>query len=139
MKLEHLEIYQLAFIANKSSQMVSKLFEQSVHLQIPDWRIIALLLDEDFLSFKEVVERSGMEKSRVSRAHVRLQKAGLIQIAEGPFDKRMILLKLTSKGKEALELVFPKVNDFNNQVLAVLSEEEKAQLKVILTKIRHQF
>jgi DNA-binding MarR family transcriptional regulator len=139
MKLEHLEIYQLAFIANKSSQMVSKLFEQSVHLQIPDWRIIALLLDEDFLSFKEVVERSGMEKSRVSRAHVRLQKAGLIQIAEGPFDKRMILLKLTTKGKEALELVFPKVNDFNNQILAVLLEEEKAQLKVILTKIRHQF
>jgi DNA-binding MarR family transcriptional regulator len=139
MKLEHLEIYQLAFIANKSSQTVSKLFEQSVHLQIPDWRIIALLLDEDFLSFKEVVERSGMEKSRVSRAHVRLQKAGLIQIAEGPFDKRMILLKLTTKGKEVLELVFPKVNDFNNQVLEVLSEEEKTQLKVILAKIKTQF
>jgi DNA-binding transcriptional regulator GbsR (MarR family) len=65
-------------------------------LQVTDWCIIALLVGEDYLSFKEVVERTGMDKSRISRAHVCLQKAGLVLVAEGTFDKRTIVIAIAN-------------------------------------------
>ena len=137
-KLEFLEIYQLAVIANRSSRNVAQLFEQSFNLQVTDWRVIALLVGEDYLSFKDIVERTGMEKSRISRAHVRLQKAGLILVAEGPFDKRTLVMKLTPKGIEIMQELLPKALSFNNWLLEVLSVEEKGNLELILKKIRQR-
>ena len=137
-KLEFLEIYQLAVIANRSSQRVAQLFEQSFHLQVTDWRIIALLVGESFLSFKEIVERTGMDKSRVSRGHVRLQKAGLIQVAEGPFDKRTLVMKLSPKGQEILQVVLPKANQLNEWLLEALTQEERTQFESILRKLKER-
>jgi DNA-binding MarR family transcriptional regulator len=137
-KLEFLEIYQLAVIANRSSQRVAQLFEQSFHLQVTDWRIIALLVGESFLSFKEIVERTGMDKSRVSRGHVRLQKAGLIQVAEGPFDKRTLVMKLSPKGQEILQVVLPKANQLNEWLLEALTQEERIHLESILQKLKER-
>jgi DNA-binding MarR family transcriptional regulator len=137
-KLEFLEIYQLALIANRSSRHVAQLFEQSFSLQVTDWRVIALLVGEDYLPFKDIVERTGMEKSRISRAHVRLQKAGLIQVAEGPFDKRTLVIKLTPKGTEVMQKLLPQANTFNNWLLEALSEEEKNSFNSILMKLRER-
>ncbi|MEN9610614.1 MAG: hypothetical protein RLZZ628_1428 [Bacteroidota bacterium] len=137
-KLEFLEIYQLAVIANRSSQRVAQLFEQSFHLQVTDWRIIALLVGESFLSFKEIVERTGMDKSRVSRGHMRLQKAGLIQVAEGPFDKRTLVMKLSPKGQEILQVVLPKANQLNEWLLEALTQEERIHLESILQKLKER-
>jgi DNA-binding MarR family transcriptional regulator len=136
--LENLEVYQLAFVANVASQKVTALFEQDFELNVTDWRVLALLINVEYLSFKEILERTGMDKSRVSRAHVRLKKVGLIQVAEGPFDKRTLLMKLTPKGNEILQIVLPKINDFNENLLSVLTEEEKTSLKKILEKIKKQ-
>ena len=135
-KLEFLEIYQLALVANRSSRSVAALFEQSFNLQVTDWRVIALLVGEDYLSFKEIVERTGMDKSRISRAHVRLQKAELIQVAEGPFDKRTLVMKLTPKGQEMMQALLPKALSFNKWLLDILTEDEKGSLELILTKLR---
>lgn len=137
-KLEFLEIYQLAVIANRSSRHVAQLFEQSFSLQVTDWRVIALLVGEDYLPFKDIVERTGMDKSRISRAHVRLQKAGLIQVAEGPFDKRTLVMKLTPKGSEVMQKLLPQAHTFNNWLLEVLNPEEKSSFNAILTKLRER-
>ena len=137
-KLENLEIYQLAFIGNKSSRNVMQFFEKNFNLQLVDWRIIALLVGEDYLSFKELVERSGMDKSRISRAHVRMQKAGLVQVAEGPFDKRTLVMKLTPEGEKIMNELKPKVQEFNQWLLETLSEEEKAIFSEVLVKLKQR-
>ena len=133
--IEFLEAYQLAAIGHRASSSVAELFSDGFDLQVPDWRILVLLLGVDFMSFKEVVEHTGMEKSRVSRAHVRLQKAGLVVVSKGPFDNRTLVMKLTSKGEDICTATLPKVRERNEWLLEILTPEEKLALSKILKKL----
>jgi DNA-binding MarR family transcriptional regulator len=134
-QIEFLESYQLAAIGHMASGQMASLFDDGFGLQVPDWRILVLLVEVDYLSFKEVVEHTGMEKSRVSRAHARLQKAGLIQVSKGPFDNRTLVMKLTPKGQKVCEAALPKVRERNEALLEALSMEERALLTSILSKL----
>ena len=134
-QIEQLETYQLAAIGHRTSRSVSELFSEDFGLQVPDWRILVILSGVDFLSFKEVVERTGMDKSRVSRAHVRLQKAGLVLVSKGPFDNRTLVMKLSTKGENVCKLLIPKIEERNQWLLNALSTEEQASFATILEKL----
>jgi DNA-binding MarR family transcriptional regulator len=134
-QIEFLEAYQLAAIGHRASSNIAGFFSDGFDLQVPDWRILVLLTGVDFMSFKDVVEHTGMEKSRVSRAHLRLQKAGLVLVSKGPFDNRTLVMKLTAKGENICQAALPKVRERNNWLLDPLTDAEKKMLAGILKKL----
>ena len=77
-RLEDFIPYKLAVVANRVSQSIGHLFETQFNLQMPEWRILMALYAYKDLVFAELVERTSMDKARVSRATRRLVDLALI-------------------------------------------------------------
>lgn len=134
-KLEDFIPYKLSVVANRVSQSIGRLFETRFNIQIPEWRIIMALYAYGDLVFYEVVDRTSMDKARVSRAQRRLVDLGLVQTYGDPDDGRKVILSLTPAGVKICENILPEAAKREAWFLAVLDEQEHRQLDVILDKL----
>jgi len=134
-KLDDFIPYKLAVVANRVSQSIGKLFETRFNIQIPEWRIIMALYSYGDLVFHEVVDRTSMDKARVSRAQRRMVDLGMIRTYGHPADGRKVILSLTPAGRKICENILPEAAEREAWFLAVLDEHEHLQLDVILDKL----
>jgi DNA-binding MarR family transcriptional regulator len=134
-KLEDFIPYKLSVVANRVSQSIGRLFETQFNIQMPEWRIMMALYAYDDLVFNEVVERTSMDKARVSRAQRRLVDLGLIDSVNDPTDGRKVILSLTGKGEKMCREILPQAAKREAWYLAALDDLEHHQLDVILDKL----
>jgi DNA-binding MarR family transcriptional regulator len=127
--------YKLAVVANRVSQSVGHLFETQFNLQMPEWRILMVLYAYGALIFNEVVDRTSMDKARVSRAQRRLVDLNMIKTSDDPTDGRRLILALTPTGVKRCADILPEAAAREAWFLASLSDEEQKQLDVILDKL----
>jgi DNA-binding MarR family transcriptional regulator len=127
--------HKLAVVANRVSQSVGHLFETQFNLQIPEWRILMALYAYGALIFNEVVDRTSMDKARVSRAQKRLVDLNMIKATDDPTDGRRLILALTPTGVKRCADILPEAAAREAWFLAALSDEEQKQLDVILDKL----
>lgn len=134
-RLEDFIPYKLSVVANRVSQSIGRLFETEFNIQMPEWRIIMALYAYGDLVFHEVVERTSMDKARVSRAQRRLVDLGMIRTRDDPSDGRKVILSLAPAGAKICEAILPEAARREAWFLAVLDEHEHRQLDVILDKL----
>ena len=134
-RLDEFIPYKLAVVANRLSQSIGQLFESEFDIQIPEWRILMALYAYGSLVFNEVVDRTSMDKARVSRAQKRLADVGLIATTSDPGDRRKLILALTAKGRKMCTDILPKAAEREHWFLQVLTHAEHRQLDVILDKL----
>jgi DNA-binding MarR family transcriptional regulator len=134
-KLEDFIPFKLAVVANRVSQSIGRLFESRFNIRVPEWRILMALYAYDDLVFNEVVERTSMDKARVSRAQHRLVDLGLINSVDDPSDGRKVILSLTRKGERMCGDILPHAAEREAWYLGALNREEHRQLDVILDKL----
>lgn len=134
-KLEDFLPHKLAVVANRVSQSIGRLFETRFNIQIPEWRILMALYAYGDLVFNEVVERTSMDKARVSRAQRRLVDLGMIETFGDPEDGRKVILSLTLTGADMCEAILPEAAKREAWFLAALDAEEHRQLDIILDKL----
>ena len=127
--------YKLAVVANRVSQSVAHVFETQFNLQIPEWRILMALYAYGALVFNEVVDRTSMDKARVSRAQRRLVDLNMIKTADDPVDGRRLILALTPTGVKRCADIMPEAAAREAWFLAALTDEEQKHLDVILNKL----
>ena len=127
--------YTLSVVANRVSQSIGRLFETKYNIQIPEWRICMALYAYGDLVFNEVVERTSMDKARVSRAQRRLADLGMIQTRDDPADGRKLILSLTPVGAKLCENILPEVAQREAWFLAALDADEHRALDLILDKL----
>jgi DNA-binding MarR family transcriptional regulator len=133
--LEDFIPYKLAVVANRVSQSIGHLFETQFNLQMPEWRILMALYAYGDLAFNEVVDRTSMDKARVSRAQRRLVDLNMIQTADDPSDGRRLFLSLTPTGAKRCAEILPAAAEREAWYLAALDDDEHRQLDVILDKL----
>jgi DNA-binding MarR family transcriptional regulator len=134
-KLEDFIPFKLAVIANRVSQSIGHLFETKFNLQIPEWRILMVLYAYKSLVFNEVVERTSMDKARVSRAQRRLVDLNMIKTAVDPMDGRRLILSLTPVGAKRCAEILPAAAEREAWYLSALDDNEHKQLDIILDKL----
>jgi DNA-binding MarR family transcriptional regulator len=134
-KLEDFIPYKLAVVANRVSQSIGRLFETQFNIQVPEWRILMALYAYDDLVFNEVVDRTSMDKARVSRAQRRLVDLDLINSVIDPLDGRKVILSLTTKGEKMCADILPEAAEREAWYLSALEDHEHRQLDVILDKL----
>jgi len=134
-KLEDFIPYKLSVVANRVSQSIGKIFETQFNIQVPEWRIMMALYAYDDLVFNEVVERTSMDKARVSRAQRRLVDLQLITSVNDPTDGRKVILALTPKGEKMCGDILPEAAKREAWYLDALDDDEHKQLDVILDKL----
>ncbi len=112
--------YQLNVAADRVSRRLARLYGAESGISMPEWRVLAHLLQSGSVSVKDIHERVDMEKSKVSRAATRLEEAGLVEKREHEEDRRLVSLSLTAAGKDLMRRLVEIADAFQAELEAEL-------------------
>ena len=93
------------------------------------YAVLYCLWENDKRSPKEIAERIKLENSTISGILERMEKKGLIQRSISKEDRRFIQVLLTEKGASLEKDVLSAVEEVNDEVMSVFSEDECESLK----------
>jgi len=127
--------YRLSVVTEAVSGLFATHYQQRFGLSIPEWRVVAVVGQHGTASTQEVIERTGMDRVRVSRAVIRLADKGLLQRQPHPRDQRAQMLRLSRKGRTVYGEIVPLARALQAALASALSEREQQQLLAILDKV----
>ncbi|MEC4593235.1 MULTISPECIES: MarR family winged helix-turn-helix transcriptional regulator [Nitrospirillum] len=130
--------YRLNILSKKVSLALATRYQERFGLSIPEWRVFATLGQEQPLSSNDIVERTAMDKAKVSRAVNRLVAAGLLDRQAHPRDQRLLRLSFSPRGRDLYAQVAPEALAWEGQLLSVLTDAERAQLWALMEKLEQR-
>jgi DNA-binding MarR family transcriptional regulator len=128
--------YRLSALAETVSRAFAQRYEQRFGITIPEWRVMAVLGEQSPQSTREVIERTRMDRVRVSRAVIRLDEKGLVGRAPMPQDQRAHSLHLTRRGEATYREIVPLARRLQAELMQSLQEEELYALEQALGKLQ---
>ena len=138
LNLEHFMPFRLSVLANRVTRAVARVYARRFQLSAPEWRTMAVLGRYGAMTANSVVERTAMDKVRVSRAVARLLAHGRITRRTDPDDRRRAILDLTPEGSAVYAAVAPMVMAVESELLAELDAEERLLLDQLLHKLERR-
>lgn len=97
--------------------------------------ILHHLYKHEGITQKKLSELHGKDQTSVGKTLERLENKNLIVRKADPADKRAILLFISSAGKDLYEETFPVMQDINQYINDVITQEGADQLIFLLNKI----
>ena len=128
----------LTFLAQKISASASALYRPEFGVGITDWRIIALLAVEPWITPTRICDATGLDKGAVSRSVHNLIEDGLVEQQAGSGTQRRLPLALTPKGLGVHDRIVTLAIARQEQLLSGFSAEERALLIDFLARMRAQ-
>jgi DNA-binding MarR family transcriptional regulator len=136
--IKELFSFRLNVLANMSSKVAALRNELEFDLQPRDWRIIGLLGAFAPMSLQVLAREVDVDKSQASRIVSVLIERGLLARNADVNDGRGVQLSLTLAGKSLYRKAFPRAVKRNEQLLSVLSSEERELLEQVMEKLSAQ-
>jgi DNA-binding MarR family transcriptional regulator len=135
--LESFLPYRLSLLTNTISQGIAESYRDRHEISVTEWRVIAVLGRFPGLSASEVVERTAMDKVAVSRAVKSLVQNQLLLRTTDGSDRRKRRLYLTpGPGMSVLGEVVPLAREYEEALLASLSDKEVIDLLRIISRLQ---
>src|SRR5215203_4191603 len=122
--LDHFIPYRLSVTSNVVSDVIATAYEELFALNIPEWRVIAVVAENDGVTQQGICAATRMDKVTVSRAAIALVDRGLIARALNSADRRSRLLALTRAGCKLYADVAPKALEFEQRIFENFPAEE---------------
>ena len=98
--------------------------------------LIFLLHNEDkIVNQRDIENFLSLSNPTIAGTLLRLEKKGFIIRKINSKDKRYKEIYLTDKSRELKDIIFKYIRDNDNKMFSNMSEEEKENLKNIITKI----
>ena len=98
-------------------------------------RILLMLSESDGISQRDMTTLLQLRPQSVSETLGKLVSAGLVERRQSSRDKRIFNIVLTDEGRDRVTELIENRPDFAALFLAPLTDEEKAQLTELLTKL----
>lgn len=127
--------YRLSVLSNATSRKIADIYERQFGLSIWQWRIIAVLGEQEGLTSTEVAQRTFMDKPTVSRAAASLIEQGILEREIDMDDRRRAPMRLSDEGRAIYAAVIPLVLESERELLDALSEDETATLYTLLSRL----
>ncbi|VDH08063.1 MarR family winged helix-turn-helix transcriptional regulator [Bordetella trematum] len=122
---KELASFRLNMLASHWSRLAAESNQREFELDPREWRILGMLGSYAPMSLQGLAREVNIDKSLASRAVSLMTERGLLQRESDETDGRGIQLSLTAKGKRLYRKVFPTAVQRNEDLLAVLSSEER--------------
>ena len=119
--------FRLNQIAAELSGRLSTIYAERFGLDVPQWRVMATLVDRDSLSAQEIVESTRTHKSTISRAVQALILRGLVTAGADDQDGRARKLALTKAGRQLMDEIVPLAQSFERDLLRQVGGLESRQ------------
>ncbi len=120
--LDRFTPYRLAVVAQKTSEGLARLYRSQFGISIPEWRVLVHLAHAGNVSVRDIEARVAMEKSKVSRAASRLERAGYVRKTVSKSDRRLVSMSLTEKGKSLMAELLPLAAAYQCELEALLGD-----------------
>lgn len=137
--LEEFLPYRLNRAGDAASAGFVELARARHHMTRPEWRVIAMLGRSGRLTAGQIVRRSGMHKTKVSRAVAALERRVWLRRSTDEADRRIENLELTEAGRSAFGELVEFAREQQAMLVARLGPERLAALDSALAVIMDGF
>lgn len=121
--LEEFLPYRLNRLAAEFSSRLHRIYGDRYGIDIPEWRVIATVGEQEPVTAQEIVRSTRTHKSTISRAVARLLAMGWIERVPASSDRRNLQIRFTPEGRRAYDEIVPLVLAVEAQTLEFLGEE----------------
>lgn len=135
LKLSDFLPYRLSVLSNTISRNIAEIYDREFGLDIRQWRVMAVVGETPGASASEVTARTAMDKVAVSRAVAGLIELGYLTREPAPEDARRSVLQLTKIGRGVYSQIVPLALQYEADLLARLSEEDRAALQALMGRL----
>jgi MarR family transcriptional regulator, organic hydroperoxide resistance regulator len=104
-------------------------------IDVPRWRVLMSLFEDDYLSISEIAEFTAMRLNTTTKVVQRMIADGLVTTRVRPTDGRVTEVCLTEIGDDVRALALDQAQKVFEQSFRSVSEDEKAMLNAILEKV----
>lgn len=126
--LERFLPYRLSVLANTVSRALARQYQERFGLNIPQWRVMAVLGRFPDLSANEVAEKTAMDKVMVSRAVAGLLQDGRLERRLSPTDRRRSSLRLSRDGHRVYAQIVPLAQAYERALVEALGPEDMSAM-----------
>lgn len=122
----------LPYLLARASQVVSGEFHESLKawgLTVPEWRVLACLVDQEGLAVTELAAMSIMKQPRLTKLLDRMEAHGLVLRRPDMRDRRRVLIHPTPEGRARVAPVLEAAKAHEGGILAPFSDDERALIK----------
>lgn len=119
------------YLRRKRHRYMEPLGLKSLHA-----RLLLDILEQPGISQDGLAQKAGFDKSNIARQVALLEEAGYILRRPSATDKRVLELTPTEKTLALQPQLLSAMEQWEQRLVAGLTEEEKQQLKVLLGKLR---
>ena len=124
-------LYLLAAASDKASAQFHARVRES-GLRVPEWRVLACLVDNENMMITELAELSLMEQSRMTRIVEQMDAKGLVRRVSDPRDRRRVRVQLTDEGRQRAEVLVAEAHAHEDALLSALADTDAARIKPVL-------
>lgn len=135
-RLGHFLPYLLSITANTVSVRIADEYRTRFGLNVPEWRVMAVLGDSGALTQRQLTRLTIMDKVAVNRACKELEKRGLARRQPNADDGRSHHLELTDEGQAMHAAIMPLALEMERRLFSTFTEEELALFRTLLARIR---
>jgi DNA-binding MarR family transcriptional regulator len=128
----------LTYLAGKISNSASATYRPQFGIGITDWRIMALLATEPWISAGRVCDVIGLDKAAVSRSVRGMKSAGIVDVQRGDNDQIRQSIALTRKGLNLHDRIVKLSLARERQLLKGFSAAERTTLINFLSRMHAQ-
>ena len=126
--MDDLFLYRISRLLATAGAQVVRLCEGQFGITRREWRIVALLAQQQGILSSELALRAQLDRARTSRAVTALVAKNLLSRVTRAGDRRAATLALTQAGLALYTALFPRVVAINRELLSVLGEAEATTL-----------
>jgi DNA-binding MarR family transcriptional regulator len=128
----------LTYLAGKISSSASATYRPKFGVGITDWRIMALLATEPWISAGRVCDVIGLDKAAVSRSVRGMKLNGIVDVQWADDDQYRQLIALTRKGLILHDRIVKSSLERERQLLKDFSAAERKLLVNFLSRMHAQ-
>jgi flavin reductase (DIM6/NTAB) family NADH-FMN oxidoreductase RutF/DNA-binding MarR family transcriptional regulator len=125
----------LAYLLARASFAVSSEFHATLktwNLSVPEWRVLACLMDAEGLPVGELAAMALMKQPRLTKVLDRMEADGLVERRGTAEDRRRTPIHLTAKGRAQVKPVLRAAKAHEAELLKRFSDEERSIIKYAL-------
>ncbi|WP_299711890.1 flavin reductase [Tardiphaga sp.] len=125
----------LSYLLARASFNVSGEFHATLKdwdLTVPEWRVLACLMDVEGLSVGELAAMALMKQPGLTKVLDRMERDGLLKRQSASNDRRRVTLHLTAKGRARVKPVQAAAMAHEAELLKQFSDDQRATIKYAL-------
>ena len=127
------------YLANRVGMIIAEQFGEEAlaphKLSIAMWRVMAVLAANGSQRQIDIVDKTSIEASTLSRLVTRLVRMGLVARTRSTNSNREVAVELSAKGTTLVARLIPVSRQYETDAIAGLSSQELALLKSTLRSV----